>query len=87
MATTTSSRITKTPGVCGGRACIRGHRIPVWGLVRYRQLELSDPEILEAYPSITQADLDAAWEYYTLNRGEIDHDIYENESDDEGPVE
>ena len=87
MTTAISNRITKTPGVCGGRACIRGHRIPVWGLVRYRQLEMSDAGILESYPSITQADLDAAWEYYKLNRDEIDHDIHENESDDDDPVE
>ena len=31
-----TDRITKTPGVCGGDACIRGHRIPVWQMtLRY----------------------------------------------------
>ena len=82
MTTATSSKIAKTPGVCGGRACVHGHRIPVWGLVRYRQLELSEAEILRAYPSIIAADLDAAWEYYAANRDEIDRDIRENEDDD-----
>src|SRR5205823_922299 len=38
----TTDRITKTPGVCGGDACIRGHRIPVWVLVGYRRLGLPD---------------------------------------------
>ena len=47
MTTEPMTRITKTPGVCGGDACIRGHRIPVWGLVRYRQLEMSDAGILD----------------------------------------
>ena len=48
MAATTQSRITKTLGVCGGDACIRGHRIPVWVLVGYRKLGASDAEILKA---------------------------------------
>ena len=86
MATIIATRITKTPGVCGGRACIQGHRIPVWGLVRYRQIGMSDAEILEASPSINGADLEAAWEYYATNREEIDADIRENE-DDEDPEE
>ncbi len=60
-------RISKMPGVCGGRACVRGHRIPVWVLVRGRQLEMSDVELLEAYPSITAYDLKAAWDYYASN--------------------
>jgi type III restriction enzyme len=86
MATDTSrqkSGIQKTPGVCGGRACVQGHRIPVWGLVRYRQLAMSDVEILKAYPMLTPADLQAAWEYYAANRVEIDHDIAENEAHDD----
>lgn len=82
MTSTTTSRITKTPDLCGGRACVRGHRIPVWGLVRYRQLEMTDAEILEAYPSISAADLHAAWDYYESNRAEIEHDIGENEEDE-----
>lgn len=28
--------IEKTPGVCGGSACIASTRIPVWGLVEAR---------------------------------------------------
>ncbi len=79
----TINGISKTAGLCGGRACIAGHRIPVWGLVRYRQLGLSDAKILEAYPSLTSADLAAAWEYYATHREEIEHDIRENEEDEE----
>ena len=83
MASTTTGRITKTPDICGGRACVRGHRIPVWGLVRYRQLKMSAAEILEAYPSLTASDLEGAWEYYAANRDEIENDIRENEQDEE----
>ena len=33
-----SSIITKTPGVCGGAACIAGTRVAVWLLVEAQQL-------------------------------------------------
>ena len=42
--------IEKTPGVCGGDACIAGTRIPVWSLVIDRRLGMSDAKILEAFP-------------------------------------
>ena len=49
----TTDRITKTPDICGGDACIRGHRIPVWVLVNYRRLAGGDADLLRAYPSLT----------------------------------
>jgi uncharacterized protein (DUF433 family) len=55
--------IEKTPSVVGGDACIRSTRIPVWELVEYRQLGASTSKILEAYPQLTELDLQAAWEY------------------------
>ena len=87
MTTATSSRIAKTPGVCGGDACIEGHRIPVWSLVRLRQLGAYDAKILEAFPTITAADLDAAWEYNDAHQQEIDRNIRENEEGEDGLVE
>jgi uncharacterized protein (DUF433 family) len=83
----TTDRITKTPGVCGGDACIRGHRIPVWVLVGYRLLGKSDANLLRAYPSLSPADLEAAWEYAAANPDEIDRAIRENEEGEEGLVE
>jgi len=79
--------ITKTPDVCGGDACIRGHRIPVWVLVGYRQLGGSDSKLLRDYPSLTQEDLSAAWEYAAAHAEEIDQAIRENEEGDDGFVE
>ena len=66
------SWIEKTPDVCGGDACIRHTRITVRMLVEYRQEGLSDSQLLEWYPSLTPADLAAAWEYYERNREEIE---------------
>ena len=72
---TTTDRITKTPGVCGGRACIHGTRIPVWVLYEWRRLGNSDEWILAGYPTLTLADLRAAWDYANNHRAEIDEDI------------
>jgi uncharacterized protein (DUF433 family) len=69
--------IHKKAGVCGGRACISNTRLTVWNLVVWQQLGLSDQEILEQYPQIMQSDLDAAWDYYAHNKGEIERDIKE----------
>lgn len=74
-----ASWISKTPGVCGGDACIRATRATVWGLVEWRQLGLSDAEILRHVPDLTQDDLKVAWEYHEQHRDEIDQAIRENE--------
>ena len=85
--TMTASWISKKPDRCGGDACIRETRIPVWGVVNYRRLGASDADILRAYPGLTPADLEAAWEYHAANQGEIDRDIRENEAGEPGFVE
>ena len=72
----TTDRITKTPGVCGGDACIRGHRIPVCVLVGYRRLGTSDADLLRFYPALTAANLEAAWQYAAANPEEIDRAIH-----------
>jgi uncharacterized protein (DUF433 family) len=71
-----SGRIQKTPGVCGGDACIRGTRIQVWLLVLNRKWGKSDAEVLDNYPSLAPGDLDAAWEYYRQNPLEIEQAIW-----------
>jgi uncharacterized protein (DUF433 family) len=59
-------RITHTPGVMGGKACIRGMRVTVGMIVRQISCETSFDEMLDAYPylereDIRQALLYAAW--------------------------
>lgn len=78
---TTDELIRKTPGVMGGEACVRATRIPVWVLVGYRQLGLSDERLLEFYPSLTPADLEAAWAYHRDHTTEIEDAIRRNEED------
>ena len=82
-----ASWISKEPDRCGGDACIRDSRIPVWVLVNYRRLGGSDANLLRDYPSLTPADLEAAWAYYAANAGEIDRAVRENEEGEEGDAE
>ncbi len=63
--------ITKTPGVCGGEACIAGTRIAVWLLVEAQQLGISEAQLLQDYPHITAADLVNAWAYADAHPKEI----------------
>jgi uncharacterized protein (DUF433 family) len=74
--------IERTPGVCGGVACIAGTRIPVWVLIGYKQLGASDAVLLQAYPTLDAINLAHAWAYYRFHRAEIDQQIAENETDE-----
>jgi len=71
--------IEKTPGVCGGSACIVRTRIPVWLLVEARNAGASEAALLKSYPSLRAEDLINAWAYYRASKDEIDREIRENE--------
>ncbi|MEG4209623.1 DUF433 domain-containing protein [Microcoleus sp. S13_B4] len=75
------SGIQKTPGVCGGDACIRQTRIPIWVLVNARRLGISEAELLEDYPTLRAADLANAWVYAEAYSDEIETAIQDNEED------
>jgi uncharacterized protein (DUF433 family) len=80
MSQVGTAAIQKTPNVCGGKACIRETRIAVWGLVVYRKLGMTDADLLNSYPTLTSADLDAAWAYYRANPLEIEQAIWLNDT-------
>lgn len=68
--------ITKTPGVCGGRPCIAGHRIRVQDIVVWHEMRGYSPdEILDFFPGITLADVYAALAYYHDHREEIEQEF------------
>src|SRR3954467_3255817 len=72
MSTVSTSAIEKTPGVCGGDARVRNTRIPVWLLVVARKWGRTEDGLLEDYPTLTAADLDAVWDYYRENPLEVE---------------
>ena len=71
--------IEKTPGVCGGSACIRQTRIPVWILVNARNIGISEVQLLKDYPTLSATDLSNAWIYASVHSEEIASVIRENE--------
>ena len=52
-------RIKVDPDIRMGKPCVRGTRIPVYLLLQ----KMAAGESLEAYPQLSQADLQAVWEY------------------------
>jgi uncharacterized protein (DUF433 family) len=69
-------RIVATPGTCGGKPRIAGHRITVRHIVMDHQRGgMSPDEIVSAYPTITLSDVYTALAYYHDHREEIDADI------------
>jgi uncharacterized protein (DUF433 family) len=57
------NRITVEAGKCGGRPCIRGHRIPVTDLLELLAAGASYEEILADYPFLEREDILAALDY------------------------
>jgi uncharacterized protein (DUF433 family) len=72
--------IERRADVQGGDACIVRTRVPVWGLVRYRQLGMSDAELLHNYPTLRAEDLANTWAYFDAHREEILQRIAEDEA-------
>jgi uncharacterized protein (DUF433 family) len=54
------SRISRNPQMMGGAYCIRGQRIPVHTIKNCIRGGWSHETILREYPTLTQADIDAA---------------------------
>lgn len=76
MAAVITDRIRKTPGICGGKACLAGHRIRVMDIaVMCDHLGMSADAIVQQYPSIKLSDVHAALVYYYDNIEEIRTDI------------
>ena len=72
------ARIVSTPGTCGGKPRIDGHRIKVEHIaVMYERMGMSPDEIVTELPTITLAQVHAALAYYYDHRQEIDADIEE----------
>jgi len=56
-------RISVNPAICHGKARIRGTRITVSGVMDNVAAGVSREEILRSYPTLKEADIDAALAY------------------------
>ncbi|MEX0710756.1 MAG: DUF433 domain-containing protein [Pirellulales bacterium] len=80
MENVIQQHISKNPGVCGGRACIVGHRIRVMDIVvLHERRGMCPEEIVQQYPGIALADVHAALAYYFDNRREIEDEFQDDD--------
>jgi uncharacterized protein (DUF433 family) len=76
-----TEHIVATPGTCGGKPRIAGHRIRVQDVaIWHERLGYTIEEIIAHYPQLTLAEVHAALAYYYDHRDEIQHDIEEAEA-------
>lgn len=74
-ARTVYSHVTKTPGVCGGKACIDSTRIRVMDVVWLHKEGRTPEQILAEYPDLSLEQVYAALAYYYGHREEVELDL------------
>lgn len=68
----TEQLIVSTPGICGGKPRIAGHRIRVEDVVLWKERRAMEPEQMMAeYPGLTLLQIEAALDYYANHPEEI----------------
>ncbi|MGK7904829.1 MAG: DUF433 domain-containing protein [Hormoscilla sp.] len=67
--------IVRTPGTCGGRPRIAGHRITVHNIVIDFQAGMKPEEIVSERSQLTLAQVYAALAYYYANKEAIEAEI------------
>jgi uncharacterized protein (DUF433 family) len=65
-------RITLEPGKRGGRPCIRGLRISVYDVLSMLSGGMSQQEVLDDFPELTQEDILAVLSY----AADREHQVY-----------
>jgi len=73
------SLIESTPGVCGGRPCIAGTRVPVHRVAGYYRLGYSPEEILEFLTSLSLPQIYAALAHALANPEETEQSLRDEE--------
>ena len=80
MQETLIQHIMKTPGICGEKACIAGHRVRVSDIIVWHERRGYSPDqVVDMFPGITLADVYAALAYYFDHRDEIESEFRESE--------
>jgi uncharacterized protein (DUF433 family) len=71
--------IEQTPGVCGGRPCVAGTRVPVHRVARYYRLGYSPEEIVSLLNSLSLPQIYAALAHALANTAETDQALREED--------
>jgi uncharacterized protein (DUF433 family) len=76
MDSSTTERIVRRQGVCGGRASIAGHRVRVIDVVVWHEHQGMTPdEIVSHVPTISLGDVHAALAYYFDHIEEVQEEM------------
>ena len=80
MERTIAEHIVCTPGTCGGKPRIAGHRIRVQDIVVWHEMQGQSPEeIVSDFPQLSLGDVHAALAYYHDHREVIRRQMREGE--------
>jgi uncharacterized protein (DUF433 family) len=79
MSKTLDAHIEITPGVCGGKPRIAGHRITVQNVAIWHDRLGWSPDEIAAEYGLEMADVYAALTYYHDHRNEIERSIQEDQ--------
>lgn len=71
--------ITIEPDKRGGKPCIRGMRITVYDVLEYLASGMTNKEILDGFPYLTETDIRACLAY-AADREKIQMIVYTNET-------
>ncbi len=71
--------IEQTPGVCGGRPCVAGTRVPIHRIAGYYRLGYSPEEILSLLNSLSLPQVYAALAHALANPAEIEQALREED--------
>ena len=74
-AVTEFDRITQTPGVMGGRPCIRGMRMTVGMIVGQIGGGVTIDQLLDEYPDLEREDILQALRYAAWRVSETEHPL------------
>ncbi len=72
MTTAIENMLARSPGVCGGKLCIRGTRITVLQIAHLYKQGYSAEEIAAEYPHLRLAQVYAALAHYHANQEEME---------------
>jgi uncharacterized protein (DUF433 family) len=84
MTVEIGSLITRTPGILGGRPCVKGHRIGVHRIAGWWKMGLTIEEIGERFSTLSPAEIHMALAYYHLHLEEIEGYLDEDRSANAG---
>ena len=60
------SRFASDPEILNGKPCVKGTRIPVWLILGMLGGGMTEPEVLNSYPSLTEEDIHACLKFARL---------------------